>query len=537
MILSCAMTVATIAGSVREFDFVVIGAGSGGAVVARRLAERSGATVALLEAGSPYRHALDVPLLGLWLWLRSPRRFAWYRQTEPQPGLENRRIWWPSGRMVGGSSAINAMIYVRGHPASFDRWREHGVSDWGWADMLPYFLRAEHQERGASPAHGVGGPLHVSDSRFQYPLAQAFLEGCAEAGIPRTADFNGTQAEGAGFFQVTQRGGRRASTATTYLQRARRPAGLTIVTGATATRIAIERGRAVGVEYVADGRRTIVRARQEVIVCAGTVKSPHLLLMSGIGPPRELGSLGIPVVQDLPGVGANLRDQPRVSVVHRVSAQQVPGVRDVAVDTLRYAWSGHGMFASNVCDVGAIVRSDPARAVPDLRIVFRWRVMPERREPLVDFEVSLLDPDSRGRIGLLTRKVLADPSIDPRYLDRESDLERLVKGVEWARAIAATPTCWAGGIGAEVLPGRDADRGAVIRHIRTHAESAFHPVGTCRLGADPMAVVDSRLRVHGIEALRVTDASVMPTTVAGNSNAAVIAIAERAADFILGDGV
>ncbi|HVT39527.1 MAG TPA: GMC family oxidoreductase N-terminal domain-containing protein [Gemmatimonadaceae bacterium] len=514
----------------KAFDYVVIGAGSAGCVVASRLSCRAGVSVALLEAGGPHRRVLDVPLVSLWAWLRRPSAYCWQDWTVPQPGLGGRRVWWPAGRIVGGSSAINAMMYNRGHPRSYDRWNgdETGEVDWRFDALLPYFRRAEDQERGESHFHGVGGPLAVSDTRYPHELGRAFISACEEFGIAPTSDFNGTNPEGAGFSQLMQRNGVRSSTAS-YLTEIASGPRLTMVLGARATRVLLEKGRAVGVEYTSRDGLHVVRATREVILCAGTVRSPHLLLLSGVGPGEHLRRLGIDVVAESPGVGVNLQDHVRVPLVRYLSGRRPTRISSLLRASLEYLWSRRGLLTSNVADAAAIVRLDAANPVPQVRIVFRWRVKPAERAMLVDFEVVLIDPRSHGQLSICTSDPADGPAIDPGYLREPDDTRNLQRGLELAREIAQTASCRRAGVGDEFLPGaRD-----ITAHIREQAETAFHPVGTCRLGSDGGAVVDTRLRVRGVSGLRVVDASVMPTTVAGNAEAAVVAIAERASDLIL----
>jgi choline dehydrogenase len=517
--------------TVETFDYVVVGAGTAGCVVASRLAG-AGAKVALVEAGGPYRRLLDVPLLSLWAWLRRPARYCWQDRTEPQASLGRRRVFWPAGRLVGGSSAINAMIYCRGHRASYDRWQRlaGGQSDtpaWNYEALLPYFRRGEDFEGEESVHHGTGGPIGVSASRHPTGLAEAFLRGCDELGIRRTDDFNSGTADGAGYLHVTQRRGRRTSSAR-YLRPAPDLGLPTVWLGSPVRRIVFERGRATGVEVAASGGHSVIHAACEVILCAGVVRSPQLLMLSGVGPADALRGLGIGVVADRHGVGDNLQDHIRVPVAHECAGPRPTAPTALVRGAIRYALTGRGLLASNVADAAAIVRLDAAREIPDLRIVCRWRVLPKHPAWVVDFEVVAIDPASRGRVTLISADPTRPPRIDPGYLTAPVDADVLRRGVELARAIAATAACRAAGIGAEVLPGA----GRTLEHIRQQADTAFHPVGTCRLGGDASAVADPWLRVVGVSGLRVVDASVMPTTVAGNAQAAVLAIAERAADFI-----
>jgi choline dehydrogenase len=506
-----------------DSDYIVVGGGTAGCVVAARLAAR-GSGVTLLEAGGAYSRILDVPLIGLWAWLRRPKRYCWDHWTVPQSSLGGRPVWFPTGRILGGSSAINAMIYCRGDRRSYDRW---DLAGWRYADLLPYFRRAEDHEGGASEYHGAGGPIGVAPGRFVHALGRAFLEGCASLGIPLNPDFSGESAEGAGFYHLTQRNGRRSSTANSYLTGA--PPELRVVVGAHVSRILVERRRAVGIEYLHGGALRRVRAGREVILSAGTVRSPQILQLSGIGPAQDLRRLGVPVVVDLPGVGANLQDHVRVPVICRVARPRYTSLSALLTAGPRYVLRRRGLLASNVADAAAIVRTGESAEVPDVRVVFKWRDMPQQPGTFVAFEACLIDPRSRGHIRLASADPLEEPLIDPAYLADQADRSRMEIGLGLARRIAQTSACREAGIGGELLP---ADR-PLEEHIQEHAASSFHAVGTCRMGPDEMAVVDGELRVRGVEGLRVVDASIMPTTVSGNSQAAVYAIAERAADLLI----
>jgi choline dehydrogenase len=515
----------------RAFDYVVVGAGTAGCVVACRLAA-TGASVALLEAGGPYSHLLDVPLISIWASLRRPDWYCWRDWTEPQAALDGRRVYWPAGRLVGGSSAINGMIYCRGHQASYDRWQRlaGGQSDapaWNYEALLPYFRRSEDFEGDESMHHGTGGPIGVSGSRHRTALADAFLQGCEELGIRRTEDFNSGEAEGASYLHVSQRRGRRTSSAQ-YLHLGPHAGRPTVWLRAPARRIVFERGRATGVEVAASGLPRLIRASREVILCAGVVRSPQLLMLSGVGRADSIRNLGIEVVADSPGVGDNLRDNVRVPVAYECAGRRPTSPAALVRGAIQYALTGRGLFTSNVCDAAAIVRLDTASEIPNMRVLFRWRVLPNHRAWVVDFEVTAIDPSSSGRVTLASADPMRAPRIDPAYLTAAVDVVVLRRGVELAREIAATAACRAAGIGAEVLPGES----HALAHIRRQADTAYHPVGTCRLGGNSDAVVDPWLRVVGVSGLRVVDASVMPTTVPGNAQAAVLAIAERAVDLI-----
>lgn len=509
-----------------EYDYIVVGSGTAGCIVAARLLEHGGGSVALLEAGGPYRRILNLPLIGLWAWLRHPERYCWNQHTTPQAALAGRRVWFPGGRIAGGSSAINAMIYTRGHPASYERW---GVPGWGYDDLLPYHLRAEDHERGASRFHGSGGPIGVSESRHRFDLADSFIQGCSAAGIPATHDFNGARSDGAGYYQLTQRGGLRSSTGNTFLPRARRHPGFHHETCSLVTRLLVERGHAVGVVCRRHGRERLLRATREVIVSAGTVRSPQLLMLSGIGPADALRRLGIGVMADRPGVGAGLQDQVRVPIPYRHRRGWPSRPDRLIAAGLGFLTGRRGLLASNVCDVAAVVCTG-AGDTPDVRVALRWRVFPEAGVPLVDFEVATLQPMSRGQVTLQSSDPVDPPAIDPGYLSEPSDRDAVERGIALARRIAASSALRTAGLGDEYLPGPR----PVADHVRQHAESAYHPVGTCRMGVDDASVVDPGLRVRGIEGLRVVDASVIPCCVSANAQASVMAIAEKASDLIAG---
>ena len=504
------------------FDHVVVGAGTAGCIVAARLAEQ-GDSVALLEAGGPYRRILDVPLIGLWAWLRNPERYCWSQYTVPQPGLGGRRIWFPSGRITGGSSAINAMIYTRGHPASYDRW---GVPGWSFQDLLSYHRRAEDFENGQSAYHGTGGPIAVSQTRHRYPLADAFVRASSEAGVPMTDDFNGPMSHGAGYYDLLQRRGIRSVPAKSYLAIARRHPGFHHEMNAVATRLLVDRGRVTGARFTRGGSERTIRAAR-VVLCAGVVRTPQLLMLSGIGPADALRRLGIDVLADHPDVGASLQDQVRVPIVFRHRGGSPTRADRLAVAGLQFLGGRRGLLTSNVCDVAAVACLSSSE-IPDVRVALRWRVLPETGLPLVDLEVATLQPESRGRVSLRSADPGVPPDIDPCYLSEQADRDALERGVALARRIAATDSLRRAGVEDEYAPGS----ASVDEHVRQHASSAYHPVGTCRMGADDGSVVDPELRVRGIEGLRVVDASVIPSCVAGNAQASVIAVAEKASDLM-----
>ncbi len=530
-----------------DFDFVVVGAGSAGCVLAARLSEDPSVSVCLLEAGPRDSHPLiRVPIGMLWL-MRSPG-LNWRYRTVPQDALANRALYCPRGRTLGGSSAINAMIYTRGHRSDYDAWRDAGNPGWGYDDVLPSFRRSENQERGATEFHGVGGPLNVADPRSPNELSRAFIESALQAGYRANADFNGAEQEGIGLYQLTQKNGERVSTAHAYLHPAQSRANLTVITGAHATRVALDRRRATGVEYLKDGRLQIAGARAEVLLSAGAINTPQLLMLSGIGPAGELTRHGIAVALDSPGVGADLQDHLDVIVVQACLKPVSYGFTPMsllkgAAETLRYFIARTGMLTTNGAEAGGFIRSGNDRKLPDLQ--FHFTPIRLRNHTLdigfmfghgYSLHVCDLRPRSRGRVALAGADPARAPLIDPRYLSDPGDIDTLVRGVKAARRIlqqrAFDPYR-----GEEILPGAGTRSDDDIRaFIRQRAESIYHPVGTCRMGGDALAVVDARLRVRGAESLRVVDASIMPAIVGGNTSAPVVMIAEKAAEMIREDG-
>jgi choline dehydrogenase len=518
-------------------DYIIIGAGSAGCVLAHRLSADPQRKVLLLEAGEPDRkQEIHIPAAFAKLF---KTECDWHYYTEPQENLFDRRLYWPRGKMLGGSSSMNAMIYIRGHQSDYDRWRELGNEGWGFADVLPYFKAAEHQERGASPLHGTGGPLNISDLRSINPLSSAFVEAGRELGFPTNDDFNGAGQEGFGFYQVTQKRGRRCSTAAAYLKPALGRPNLTVRTGAHATRLLIEGRRVTGVEYIQSGRTEKAEASAEVILSGGSINSPQLLMLSGIGPARQLQQAGIPAVFDLPGVGENLQDHLFVSVAYACTQPLTLANAESKLNIANYLLFKKGPLTSNVAEAGAFLKTDESLPAPNLQFHFgpvyylnHGFTRPEGHGFTIG--PTLIRPQSRGHIRLRSSDPLAAPSIQPRYFEREADLQVLVDGVRLACELvqAKAFSAYRGQPHCERLQLSSKDE--IVEYIRNTAETIYHPVGTCRMGTDDMAVVDARLRVHAMENLRVVDASVMPEIVGGNPNAAVIMIAEKAADLIKG---
>lgn len=517
------------------YDYIIVGAGSAGCVLANRLSEDGRATVLLLEAGGPDDHqAIHIPVTFAQLF-KSP--LDWAYETAPSPGLHGRTMFWPRGKMLGGSSSINAMIYQRGNQTDYDHWAALGNAGWSYADVLPYFKRAEHQERGADEFHGSDGPLNVADLRSPNPMSLAFVQAGQEVGLAHNADFNGATQEGVGLFQVTQKNGARCSAAVAYLHPALKRPNLHTQTQALVTRILLEGTRAVGVQYHSADKTEKVMARRAVILSGGAINSPQLLLLSGIGAGDQLQALGIPVVIDLPGVGQNLQDHLAMMAAY-AALQPVSLSNAQKPEALQeYMTSASGPLSSNVGEAGAFVKSQPDLPAPDLQFHFAPAYFinhgfTQPGEHGLTIGPTLVRVHSRGALTLRSADPHTTPHIAPNYLADERDLAAMVVGVKLARRIAAAPALQPF-LGSEVLPGPAViDDRDLAESIRTHSQTLYHPVGTCKMGGDRLAVVDAQLRVHGISNLHVVDASIMPTIVNANTNAPTIMIAEKAADMI-----
>jgi choline dehydrogenase-like flavoprotein len=529
------------------FDYIVAGAGSAGCVIAARLSENPKHRVLLLEAGpkdsSPWIH---MPM-GYAKLFANPQ-LNWMYESEPEPELQNRTMYQPRGKVLGGTSSINGMVYMRGNPADYDEWRQRGCTGWDWDSILPYFKKAEDQERGPNDVHGVGGPLRVSEHPVRWKLAEHFVDAAIEAGLPANDDFNSGHQDGAGHFQCTMKAARRWSTAAAYLGQAKNRANLTIETEALATKILVEEGRAVGIAYSQRGTPKEARARGEVIVCGGVYNSPQLLQLSGIGPGDLLQKHGIPVVCDRPGVGNELQDHFYVRLAYRCT--QPITLNDVGnsfwrrtAAGIQYFLTHSGPLASNGICAGGFAKSDERLARPDIQLNFStWSFQGRDRRgvlphPWPGFSVSAvhLRPDARGHVRIKSPDPTAPPAILFNFLKTQYDLDALRSGMRLVRKITQQPAI-APLVAGEILPGPSVNTDKEFEDsIRANGLSNLHPVGTCRMGPDEAAVCDIHLRVNGVGHLRVVDASVMPAVPAGNTNAPTIMIAEKAADMIKED--
>ena len=528
------------------FDYIVAGAGSAGCCMAARLSENGRYRVLLLEAGPDDRYWwIHVPI-GYSRLFANPR-VNWMFESEPEPELEGRTMYQPRGKVLGGTSSINGMVYMRGTPTDYDNWRQRGCDGWDWENVLPFFKKAENQERGADEFHGTGGPLRVSNP-VRSPLGDAMVQAAIEAGIPANPDFNGARQEGVGYYQTTTGNRARWSAAKAYLKPAKNRPNLKIETNAQATRILIEDGRAVGVEYQTPRGRRTASCRGEIVVSGGVYGSPQLLQLSGLGPAALLQQVGVPVVRDMPGVGAHLHDHFNTYLVWRCS--QPITINDLAMSMakklkagVQYIFTRSGHLSNAGIYAGAFVKSDPRLEQPDLQInMFGWSALERLRtgikpHPFSAFTMSPvhLRPEGRGWVRIKSPDPLAPPSIQFNFLASQYDYDALIYGSRLARKIAAQPALKPYVV-EEVLPGPACETDdQFVEEIRVRGVSNLHPVGTCRMGREVDAVVDPRLRVYGIAGLRVADASIMPQVPGGNTNAPSIMIGEKCAAMILED--
>lgn len=526
-----------------SFDYIIIGAGSAGCVLANRLSESPDNRVCLIEAGPRDRNPLiKIPLAIMRL--MQHKVLNWRFDTEAQAGANNRPIYIPRGRTLGGSSSINGMVYMRGHRLDYDDWAKAGNTGWSYSEVLPYFLRAENNEEwGDTPYHAKGGPMTVTNCQSYTPLAEPLYEAAQALQYPLTEDFNGRQQEGFGKRQVTVKNGQRESAATAYLHPVKHRANLTVLTDCLVNKITIENGKATGVELVGTSGPRHLAARKEVILSAGSIASPALLMRSGIGPGAEIKAHGIEVVHDLPGVGRNLQDHLIASVQHKTTSRVPYGITIdklpwAALQGIQYILFKRGMLTNPMLHVAGFVRTDPALDRPDIQFL----LLPAYRSPGgvaglghgYGLSVMLMRPKSHGTVSIRSADPSAAPVINPHFLEQSEDLEKLLRGVKLGRRLLSSPA-WDAVRGPETRPGPQVtDDEALREYIRNSCSTAFHPVGTCKMGTDEMAVVDPQLRVRGIASLRVIDASIMPSLIGGNTAAPTVMIGEKASDMILG---
>ena len=517
-------------------DYIIVGAGSAGCILANRLSESPETSVLLIEAGGPdNKKEITIPAAYSTVF---KTEMDWAYETEPQPYMNNRRLYWPRGKVLGGSSSINAMIYIRGHRQDYDNWADSGATGWQWDNVLPYFRKLEEHVQGNSDWYGTDGPMHVSAQITPNVMTAAFLEAARQAGFHANADFNGQQQDGYGLYHVTQKRGQRWSTARAYLKPVLKRPNLSTVTHALVTRILFEGRNAIGVEYLQEGTTHIVHANKEIILSGGTINSPQILLLSGVGPGEQLQQMGIEIIHDLPGVGQNLQDHIAAGIFHYASQPVSLASAESAVNVLKYLLFRKGPLTSNIAEGGMFIRSDPSLDRPDLQFLFGPIHYVDHGLTKFDGHgfgcgCLVLNPQSSGQITLKSRDPQAHPAIQPCYLSEQEDMEKMLYGIKLTQRIVEQPA-FDPYRGERILP-----EPASIQsdddwreYIRNKGETLYHPTGTCKMGQDRMAVVDPSLKVQGIDNLRVIDASVMPSVTSGNTNAPTMMIAEKGADLI-----
>lgn len=525
--------------STKQFDYIIIGAGSAGCVLANRLSADKKTSVLLVEAGSKDWHPFIHMPAGL-AKLVGVKSLNWNYNTQPEPELNNREIYWPRGKVLGGSSSINAMCYCRGHKEDYDLWESFGNIGWSYEDVLPYFIKNENNQRISNEFHGNSGPLFVSDHKYTNPLSDVFIEACVEQGYEKTDDFNAEKQRGFGYYQLTQKNGKRNSSSTAYLSPAKERDNLTVITKSYCSKIIIEDSKAKGVVVTQKGKKTQILANKEVLLSSGAINSPHLLMLSGIGPAEHLKENDIEVVHDLPGVGQNLQDHLDVCLVQRCTKNiTYDKLNEISIG-LQYYLFKKGPGTSNVAEAGGFLKTNENdESWPELQFHFVPAILDDHgRNQSIEgngytLHMCYLRPESRGHLELASNNPEQPMKIFANYLSEDSDMEHMKKGFAIQRKIFSSPA-FDEYRDEEIFPGDDVQTDAEIEEfIRNKAETIYHPVGTCKMGNDQMAVVDSNLKVHGIEGLRVIDASIMPTLVSGNTNAPTMMIAEKIADQII----